>query len=101
MSPQLRIAAVYVLISALWIWLSDRALHVLLSSEGQVSLLQSVKGGAFVLATGALLYWMVRRDMRRLHAANQMLLKGHQQSMRVIVSAMDIRHRETGDHSER
>jgi HD-GYP domain-containing protein (c-di-GMP phosphodiesterase class II) len=39
--------------------------------------------------------------MRRLKAVNQTLLDGHEQTLRVLVSAMDIRHKETGDHSDR
>ncbi|WP_242451949.1 HD domain-containing phosphohydrolase [Rhodanobacter sp. T12-5] len=100
-NPQFRTVLVYVVLSALWIWFSDRALDVLVQNVAQLTFLQSVKGGLFVLATGALLYWMIGRDLRRLKAANQMLLHGHTQTLRVLVSAMDIRHKETGDHSDR
>ena len=100
-SPQFRTAFFYVLLSALWIWFSDRALDVLTQSPAELTFLQSVKGWLFVLSTGALLYWMIGRDLRRLKAVNRTLLNGHKQSLRVLVSAMDIRHRETGDHSDR
>jgi len=101
MSPQFRTASVYILLSTSWIWFSDRALNAVVQGQFDVTVLQSIKGGVFVLATGALLYWMVGRDLRRLEQANESLLRGHEQSMRVIVSAMDLRHKETGDHSER
>ncbi|WP_077445475.1 HD domain-containing phosphohydrolase [Rhodanobacter sp. C05] len=100
-SPQFRIAFYYVVLSALWIWFSDRALNALVHGQAELTILQSVKGGVFVLFTGIVLYWMIGRDMRRLNAANQLLLDGHEQTLRVLVSAMDIRHRETGDHSDR
>ena len=100
-SPPFRTAASYVLLSALWIWFSDRALNALVKGQLELTFLQSIKGGLFVLATGVLLYWMIGRDLRRLRVANQTLLDGHTQSLRVLVSAMDIRHRETGDHSDR
>jgi response regulator RpfG family c-di-GMP phosphodiesterase len=100
-SPQFRTVLLYVLLSALWIWLSDRALDVLVRNRAELSWLQSVKGWLFVVCTGALLYWMVARDLRRLQAANRRLLDGHEQALRALVSAMDIRHRETGDHSDR
>jgi HD-GYP domain-containing protein (c-di-GMP phosphodiesterase class II) len=100
-SPQFRIVFVYVVLSVLWIWCSDRALNLLVQNRVQLNFLQSVKGSLFVLATGALLYWMIGRDLRRLKAVNQMLLNGHKQTLRVLVSAMDIRHKETGDHSDR
>ena len=100
-SPQFRIAFVYVLLSALWIWFSDRALDALVQGQAELTFLQSLKGGLFVLATGIVLYWMIGRNLRRLETVNQTLLEGHKQSLRVLVSAMDIRHKETGDHSDR
>lgn len=100
-SPQFRTVLLYMLLSALWIWLSDRALDALVRNRAELSWLQSVKGWLFVACTGALLYWMVARDLRRLQAANRRLLEGHEQALRALVSAMDIRHRETGDHSDR
>ena len=100
-SPQSRTVLLYVLLSALWIWLSDRALDALVHGQAELTSLQSVKGWLFVASTGALLYWMIGRDLRRLQAANRRLLDGHTQALRVLVSAMDIRHRETGDHSDR
>jgi putative nucleotidyltransferase with HDIG domain len=100
-SPQFRTVLLYVLLSALWIWLSDRALDALVRNRAELSWLQSVKGWLFVACTGALLYWMVARDLRRLQAANRRLLDGYEQALRVLVSAMDIRHRETSDHSDR
>jgi HD-GYP domain-containing protein (c-di-GMP phosphodiesterase class II) len=90
-----------VLVSVLWIWLSDRVLHVFAHGETQLTFLQSFKGALFVLTTGIVLYWMIGRDLRRLKAINQMLLDDHEQTLRVLVSAMDIRHKETGDHSDR
>ncbi|CAM5274394.1 HD-GYP domain-containing protein [Rhodanobacter lindaniclasticus] len=100
-SPQSRTVLLYVLLSGLWIWLSDRALDALVRSRAELSWLQSIKGWLFVACTGALLYWMIGRDLRRLRAVNRRLLDGHEQALRVLVSAMDIRHRETGDHSDR
>lgn len=100
-SPQCRTVFFYVLVSALWIWLSDRALNAFVQGQLRLTFLQSVKGWLFVLSTGVLLYWMIGRDLRRLEAVNRTLLDGHKQSLRVLVSAMDIRHRETGDHSDR
>ena len=100
-NPQFRTALVYVLLSASWIWFSDRALDVLVRNQTQLTFLQSIKGGLFVLTTGGLLYWMIGRDLRRLKTANRMLLNGHKQSLSALVSAMDIRHHETSDHSDR
>ncbi len=101
MSPQLRITLTYVVISTLWIWGSDHTLNVLVHGESEIIFLQSLKGALFVLVTGMMLYWMVGRDLRRLKLANRMLVNDHKQTLRELVSAMDIRHKETGDHSDR
>jgi len=101
MSPPLRTALVYLVVASLWIWFSDLALNALVSGQVELTFLQSIKGWLFVLVTALVLYWMIGRDLRRLEALNQMLRNGHEQSLRVLVSAMDIRHKETGDHSER
>ncbi|MDO1528521.1 HD domain-containing phosphohydrolase [Fulvimonas sp. R45] len=100
-SPQMRTACAYVALSALWIWFSDLALEALVRDPRRLTWLQSIKGWVFVLGTGALLYAMMGHTVRRLAAANRMLLDGNEQTLRVLVEAMDARHKETGDHSER
>jgi putative nucleotidyltransferase with HDIG domain len=100
-SPQFRIAFLYVALASLWIWLSDRALASLALNPSQVVWAQSVKGWFFVMLTGVMLYWLIGRDLRRLAAINRRLVQGHEQTLRVLVSAMDIRHKETRDHSDR
>lgn len=99
--PQIRIVAIYVVLALAWIFLSDRLVISLARDEHMLSLLHSVKGALFVLCTGVLLYWLIGRDMQRLDRLNHMLLNGNEQSLRALVSAMDVRHKETRDHSER
>jgi putative nucleotidyltransferase with HDIG domain len=99
--PQLRTVVLYVTVSALWIWFSDHALNALVEGRAELSFLQSIKGWFFVLGTGVLLYWVLGREMHHLWQANQRLLEGQEQALRVLVSAIDIRHKETGDHSDR
>jgi putative nucleotidyltransferase with HDIG domain len=101
MTPQLRMVSIYVALSALWIWGSDNALKVLLQGHANVPLVLCLNGLVFVLITGVLLYRKVVGDLRRLDATRQRLSDGNEQAMRVLVSAMDLRHRETSDHSER
>jgi putative nucleotidyltransferase with HDIG domain len=100
-SAQFRIAFLYVLLASLWIWLSDHALALLVHDPVHMVWAQSAKGWLFVLLTGLMLYWLVGRDLRRLAAINRQLVHGHEQALRVLVSAMDIRHKETRDHSDR
>ncbi|WP_445146979.1 HD-GYP domain-containing protein [Dyella sp. Tek66A03] len=99
--PQIRTVLIYVVAAWLWIVFSDRVLYALVHDPHMLSVLHSVKACLFVLGTGMLLYWLIGRDMRRLDSLNHMLLNGNEQSLRALVSAMDIRHKETSDHSER
>ena len=100
-SSPLRTVLLYVLVSALWIGFSDHLLTLLVHDAAQLDLLKNLKRALFVLATAGLLYWLTRRDLRRLKAVNRRLRDGNEQSLGVLVSAMDIRHKETGDHSGR
>lgn len=97
----MRTASVYVGVSMLWIWFSDRLLQAFVHDPQQLAWLHDLKAWLFVLGSGLLLYWMIDRALRRLAEVNRMLLQGHEQSLRVLVEAMDIRHKETGDHSDR
>jgi putative nucleotidyltransferase with HDIG domain len=101
LKPQVRTVLSYVVVASLWIWLSNHVLHAMVRDADTLSVMQSVKGTVFVFITGAMLYMMIDRDMRRLARINRTLLEGNEQSLRVLVSAMDIRHKETRDHSER
>jgi putative nucleotidyltransferase with HDIG domain len=101
LSPQLRTAGTYVLVSAVYIWFSGRLLGSLVHDPHQLVFYQIIKGWMFVAGTGLLLYWMIGRTVRRMAETNQRLLDGHEQALRVLIGAMDVRHKETSDHSER
>src|SRR5215469_16668680 len=91
--PQIRIVSIYVVLALAWIFLSDRLVLSLAHDEHTLGLLHSLKGTLFVLCTGVLLYWLIGRDMQRLDRLNHMLLSGNEQSLRALVSAMDVRHK--------
>lgn len=99
--PQVRIVAIYVSVALLWVLFSDRLLLSLNLEERTLSLLHTLKGSLYVLVTGALLYWLIDRTVRRMDRLNHQLFSGNEQSLRALVSAMDVRHKETRDHSER
>jgi putative nucleotidyltransferase with HDIG domain len=98
---QLRTVVAYMLVASLWIWASDRILDALIRNVDLLSELQTLKGWAFVVATGLMLYVLIGRDMAKLEAANRRLAEGHEQAIRAMTTAMDVRHRETGDHTAR
>lgn len=63
-----RIAAIYGVVGALWIALSDRLLLRLVDDPARWALLQTYKGWLFVAASAILLALLVTRQMRHLQA---------------------------------
>ncbi len=57
---------VYALVGLLWIAFSDRVLEIFVPQAELRGRLQTAKGAAYVLATSALIYELVRRGRRRL-----------------------------------
>ncbi|MBN2280734.1 MAG: response regulator [Candidatus Marinimicrobia bacterium] len=63
----LYIAGLYIFISILWIIYSDKAVEIVAgSSSTTLSVLQTAKGGFFVIATGLMLYFLVQSRMKKL-----------------------------------
>ena len=67
----LRVAAVYAVLAALWIFFSDHLLYAVVNDASEVEHLAIAKGIVFVVATASLLYWGVRRELRRRAAAEE------------------------------
>jgi PAS domain S-box-containing protein len=64
-----RTAAVYGLIAAAWILLSDRAVIAIASDPETIARISEFKGLAFVAVTAVLLFALVRGQLGRYHAA--------------------------------
>ncbi len=58
----LRAALAYAAVAGLWILLSDRAIQLIAQDQPGIAWIQTVKGWAFVIATAAWLYALVRRE---------------------------------------
>ncbi len=66
-----QVASLYAFLSSIWILSSDQLLAFLAPNPQFLTLIQSVKGGVFVLITSALLYFFVRLGTRRLENSEQ------------------------------
>lgn len=64
LSSALRVALIYLLFGALWILVSDHVLAMLTGSTQAYRDWQTFKGWAFVLASGAIIYFLVTREAR-------------------------------------
>jgi hypothetical protein len=62
MKPHYKISITYFIISALWIFLSDRAILSLNPSPDVLTNLQTYKGWFFVLSTSLLLFIIIRKE---------------------------------------
>ncbi|MEW6488282.1 MAG: HAMP domain-containing sensor histidine kinase [Thermodesulfobacteriota bacterium] len=61
LQPHQTIVLGYLLAAGAWIALSDLAVALIAASPATVGLLQTMKGWGFVLATGSVLYWLLRQ----------------------------------------
>lgn len=61
----LRIGLIYLILSALWIYLSDAALARMVSDPVEIRRLQTAKGWAFVLVSSLLIIYLVYREIDR------------------------------------
>jgi PAS domain S-box-containing protein len=66
-----RIAAIYVAVSAVWIWSSDRLVHVVFGGSGLETVISSIKGSAWVTLMGILLYLLVAHDFKAIQSSEE------------------------------
>ena len=66
-------ALLYLLVGALWILLSDRALLLIANDPYAINELQTVKGWFFVIVTGAILFFFIRKYGKKIRAINKEL----------------------------
>ncbi|MDO8970288.1 MAG: PAS domain S-box protein, partial [Saprospiraceae bacterium] len=66
-----KIALIYGLISVVWILFSDQLLAATVTSVETITVMQMIKGWAFVLATSVLIFFLMRQEMRRFFKADE------------------------------
>lgn len=68
-----RAAAIYAIFGVIWILLSDRVLNIFLPTPAAYSVWQSIKGGFFVLASAALIYFIISGYLNSLRESEQQI----------------------------
>ncbi|MCB1649101.1 MAG: HD-GYP domain-containing protein [Gammaproteobacteria bacterium] len=101
LKPEYRIVIIYLVVGALWISFSDALVNVLFDDRERVAFFQSIKGWFFVVATSFLLFLLIRNDVRRITRLNRKIVESYDQTVLGWISVMDVRHKETKDHTER
>lgn len=98
---QYRIVLIYILLGTLWIFFSDMLVEFLFKEKDQLLLAQNIKGWFYIGFTGLLLFVLIRKDMNKVSMMNSRLVKSYDHTINGWVHVMDLRHKETTDHTKR
>jgi len=101
MRPQYKIVLVYVLVGAGWIFFSDKLVASLFTDPRDLTVVQDIKGWLFILVTAILLFFLVKRALENAAHQQQKLIDSYDQTIRGWVQVLDLRHKETKDHTYR
>ena len=101
LKPQYRIALMYLAFGMLWIFFSDSVVDNLFQHKEEITFAQNIKGWLFIVITGLLLFFLIRKDVKAIEDGNSKLVDSYEQTIRGWVHVMDLCHRETKDHTER
>ena len=96
----LRIVAVYALLGALWIYLSDSALGMLVSDPRLMTTIATYKGLLFITLTSSLLYFLISRYVAHISEKNRQLKVSEERFQSIyhgISDAILIHDAVTGD----
>ncbi len=84
----LRLALLFVLISGLWVLFSDLLVSYPTTDPALLTRMQTVKGGAFIAATGVLLFLLFRRELRNLERRDTQI-RDIEQHLRLQSAALE------------
>jgi response regulator RpfG family c-di-GMP phosphodiesterase len=96
-----RIVSIYLVLGIVWIFFSDMAVELIFSNKEDLTFAQNIKGWLFVAITAVLLFDLIRRDINAVKKTNKKLLESYDQTISGWVNVMDLRHKETTDHTQR
>jgi len=88
-SASLKIAAIYLAVSVLWISGSDHLVALFFKDTHQLSLVQTLKGWFFVGSTSVLIYFLMQREIATYKKTSESLAKSSQE-LRDILDAMPV-----------
>ncbi len=101
LKPHYRIVLIYLLLGTLWIFFSDLVVDNLFQHKEYITFAQNIKGWFFIVITGLLLFFLIRKDVNAKKEVNSKLVESYEQTISGWIHVMDLRHRETKDHTER
>lgn len=99
--PYHRAVILYVVVAALWIYFSDQLVAISFDDAKEIANIQLYKGWIYVLATGAILYVVIKNDFDAIEQSRNRLLQSYDETLRGWIDVLDIRDKETKDHTTR
>lgn len=85
----LRTVLLYLLFGSLWVVLSDRILLLFVSGPEQLAVYQTFKGWLFIAVSGALLYFLLQRELGSRGYTEDALQLSEERLAGIVHSAMD------------
>ncbi|PKH01998.1 phosphohydrolase [Psychromonas sp. MB-3u-54] len=101
LKPHYQIALVYLTVGILWISWSDLAVALLFQNSDHIIVAQKIKGCGFIVITALLLFFLIRKKINAVTEINTKLVESYEQTMSGWVHLIDLRHRETKNHTDR
>jgi len=91
--PARRIVAIYLIFGVVWILVSDQVVAIVANPDPASTLIQSAKGGVFVLLSGSLIYVLLRYRERQLaETRNKMETKSQESQVLQRILRHNIRN---------
>jgi two-component system, cell cycle sensor histidine kinase and response regulator CckA len=81
----LKIAAIYLALSILWIIFSDRIVSALFHDPGLITRIQTLKGWFFVVVTACVIYYLLKREI----FTYQVITDRHRKSRQELLDILD------------
>lgn len=99
--PQYKIVVIYLLVGVIWIFFSDFVVDSVFEEKVDLIHAQNIKGWLFVTVTAILLFFLIKRNVSQITKLNTDLVHSYDQTINGWVKVMDLRHKETKDHTMR
>lgn len=99
--PQYKIVLIYLLAGFFWIFFSDLVVDSMFEEKVDLIYAQNIKGWLFVAVTAILLFFLIKKDVSHITKLNTELVDSYDQTINGWIRVMDLRHKETKDHTMR
>ena len=89
---EVRITIIYLIVGILWITLSDEAILMLGQSVEDITRLQNYKGWFFVISTSLLIYMLIRQEIKKRNAVEELLRQRNNELSRSLETIRQIQN---------